>query len=56
MAKETKIRVVSYVKVDGEPVEFDRLTPEQKRKAATILKTNYLNALFAGKAEFRPAE
>lgn len=52
MAKQTKIRVVSYVHVGDELVEWSQLTPEQQRKAATILKTNYLNALYAGKAEF----
>ena len=56
MARDIKIRTVSYVRVNGELVEFEKLTPEQKRKAATILKVNYLNALFAGKAEFRAAE
>lgn len=54
MAKQPKIRAVSYVHVGDELVEWSQLTPEQKRKAATILKTNYLNALYAGKAEFRP--
>lgn len=54
--KQQKIKVVSYVHVGDELVEWSQLTPEQKKKAATILKMNYLNALFAGKAEFFPAE
>lgn len=56
MAKQTKIKVISYVHVGDELVEFGQLTPEQKQRAATILKTNYLNALFAGKAVFFPAQ
>lgn len=54
MAK-TKIKAVSYVRVGGELVETSQLTPEQKVELATWLKTTYLNALFAGRAEFRPA-
>lgn len=54
--KPQKIRTVSYIRVGDELVEFSKLPPEQKRRAATILKMNYLNALFAGKAEFFPAE
>ena len=56
MAKQTKIKVISYVHVGDELVEFSQLTPEQKRTAATTLKINYLNALFAGKAEFFQAQ
>lgn len=51
-----KIKVISYVHVGDQLVEFSQLTPEQKRKAATWLKTTYLNALFAGKAEFKPEQ
>lgn len=54
MAKQAKIKVVSYVRVGEELVEWTQLTPEQQCRAATILKMNYLNALYAGKAEFRP--
>lgn len=54
--KQQKIRVVSYVHVGDELVEWSQLTPEQKEKAATILKVNYLNALYAGKAKFRAAD
>lgn len=55
MAKQQKIKVISYVRVGEELVETGQLTPEQKIKLATRLKTTYLNALFAGQAEFRPA-
>lgn len=46
--KKPVIRAVSYVYVNGEPVRFEDLTLEQKRKAATELKIRYLEALYPG--------
>ncbi len=54
--KEQKIKVVSYVHVDGQLVNTDDLDPERKRQLATWLKCTYLNALFEGKARFYPTE
>ena len=56
MAKETKIKAVSYIRVNGELKEFSQLTTEERERAAIALKCTYLNALFAGKAEFSPVE
>lgn len=54
--KQQKIKVISYVRVNGELVETSQLNPEQKKKLATWLKVTYLNALYAGKAKFYPLE
>lgn len=51
-----KIKVVSYVRVGEQLVETSQLTPDQKRQLATWLKCTYLNHLYAGQAEFRPAQ
>ncbi|MDE6589762.1 MAG: hypothetical protein K2K53_05340 [Oscillospiraceae bacterium] len=57
MARKTqKIKVVSYVHVGDQLVNTDDLDSEQKRQLATWIKCTYLNALFAGKAKFYPAE
>lgn len=56
MAKETpKIKVISYVRVGEELVETSQLSPENKQRLATWLKTTYLNNLYAGRAVFRLA-
>jgi hypothetical protein len=52
--KQTEIKVISYVHVGDELVEFSQLTPEQRREAATQIKCKFLHAMFAGKAEFTP--
>ena len=49
------IKVISYVRVGDQRVEFSQLTEEQKKQAATWLKCTYLNALYAGEARFYPA-
>lgn len=54
--KEQKIKVISYVRVGGQPVRTDDLDPERRRRLATWIKCTYLNALFEGKARFYPAE
>ena len=54
MRRQQKIRAISYVRVGGELVEFSQLSQEQREQAAVTLKCNYLNAMFAGKAEFYP--
>lgn len=56
MRKQQKIRAVSYIRVGGELVEFSQLSPQLREQAAVALKCSYLNALFAGKAEFYPKE
>lgn len=53
--KQQKIKCISYVRVGGELVETSKLSPEQKERLATWLKVTYLNALFAGRAEFSVA-
>ena len=48
------IKVITHVYVGSKEnkVPFSDLTPEQQREAGTQLKEKYLNALFAGRAEF----
>ena len=55
--KQPVIRTVSYVysKEDGSLIPFDDLTVEQKTKAATELKLQYMRALFPD-VEFSVAE
>lgn len=54
MMTSSGINVISYVRDSrtGELINFDDLTQQQKAKAATELKTRYLNTLFAGVARF----
>lgn len=54
MAKRIRepIRVEAYVTVNGEEVNVDTLTQEQKQQLATWLKKTYLNELFRGQAVF----
>lgn len=52
--KQVEIRTESYIRVGGEPVRFDNLPDELKRRAATQIKADYLNALYRGKAVFTP--
>lgn len=49
-----EIRTESYIRVNGEPVRFDNLPDDLKRRAATQIKADYLNALYRGKAVFTP--
>lgn len=56
MITKCGIRVETYVHTAEGLVNFDDLTPEQKKKAATELKIRYMNAMFAGRAKFRAAE
>ncbi len=55
MKKQQKITVKSYVRYQGELVEFCDLPPDVKEKAATELALRYFNTLFAGKAVFTVA-
>lgn len=50
------IKVIAKVYVGGQKVDVDDLNQEQKIKLATWLKTEYLNAMFAGRAVFYPAD
>lgn len=57
MAKQKQeIKVISYVHTADGLVNFEDLTPEQKRRAATALKIEYMNALYRGKATFTAAK
>ena len=51
-----KIKVISFVHVGDQLVETSQLNPEQKEQLGNWLKCTYLNALFAGKAKFTPAQ
>lgn len=53
--KGQKIKVDSYVHVGDELVNTRDLDPERCRELAVWIKCTYLNALFEGKAKFRPA-
>jgi len=46
------IRVVSFVHKDGALVDLDDLGPEDKARAATELRTIWMNELYRGKAVF----
>lgn len=50
--KPQKIKVISEVMCDGKWVEVKDLNEEQRERLAIGLKVTYLNALFAGRAEF----
>lgn len=52
--KEQKIKCVSYVYVGDVLTPVADLNAEQKERLAVGLQVTYLNALFAGKAEFTP--
>ena len=50
-----KIKVRSYVRVGEELIETSNLTQEQKKQLGLWLTLTFMNNLYAGKAEFRPA-
>lgn len=52
MVASNGIRVISYVHTERGLVDVDDLTPEEKSRAATEIKTTWLNELFRGKAAF----
>lgn len=52
--KQQEIKTISYVHKGGELVCTDDLTPEEKTKVGTWLKSTYLNSLFQGQAVFYP--
>lgn len=52
MAKDQKIKAVSFVHIGDKLVNTDNLNDEQRRRLATWLKITYLNTLFRGKAIF----
>lgn len=52
MAKDQKIKTVSFVHIGDRLVNTDDLNDEQHRRLATWLKMTYLNTLFRGKAIF----
>lgn len=56
MTTKHRIHVVSYVHTADGLVNFEDLTQEQQTEAATKIKTEYMNAMYAGKAVFTTAE
>ena len=50
------ITVKAFVKVNGVETDVDTLTPEQKRRLATMINVTLLNVRFAGQAHFYPVE
>ncbi len=58
MAKKERppITVKAFVKVNGVETDVDTLTPEQKRRLATMINVTLLNVRFAGQAHFYPVE
>ena len=53
MARQTqKINVVSYIHVGDKLVNTDDLNDVQKQYVATLLRQQYMNALFQGRATF----
>ena len=45
---------MSYIHVGDRLVCTDDLTPEQKSYVGAVLKAEYLNAMFSGRAVFSP--
>ena len=58
MAKRIRepITVKATCLVNGERVDVDTLTPEQKKKLAVAIRVTMLNELYAGQAKFYPKE
>lgn len=58
MAKKERppITVKAYVKVNGVETDVDTLSPEQRRRLATMINVTLLNVRFAGQAHFYPVE
>ena len=58
MAKKERppITVKAFVKVNGVETDVDTLTPEQRRRLATMINVTLLNVRFAGQAHFYPVE
>lgn len=52
LVTKSGIRVISYVHTGRGLVDVDDLAPEEKARAATEIKLNYLNELYRGKAVF----
>ena len=54
MAKRMQepIRVEAFVRINGEEVNIDTLSPELRRKVGTQLALTYFNELFRGQAVF----
>ena len=46
----------AFVNIKGTYYDMDELTPEQKRWVSTMLNVQGLNAAYAGKRVYRPAE
>lgn len=54
MAKRNQepIRVEAFVKIGGEEVNIDTLSPEMRKKVGTQLALTYFNELWRGQAVF----
>ena len=50
------IKVISYVHVGETLVNTEDLTPQQRQRMADVLKAEWMNGLFQGRAVFKPAE
>lgn len=50
--EKPKIKTRSWVRVDGEWVEVDTLSPEMRQRLATALALELNNTLFAGRLHF----
>ena len=48
-----EFNAASYVKINGEYVDTNELTEEQRAYVATLLNVRALNAAYAGKREYR---
>lgn len=51
--KKSDITVISGIRTAGGFRQMSELTPEERKKAGQQLMVKYLNAMFAGEAEFR---
>lgn len=50
--KQEPIRVEAFVKINGEEVNLDSLSPEVRNEIGAKLKVTWMNAMFRGKAVF----
>ena len=49
------IKVISYVHTKQGLVDMDDLAPDEKARAATAIRLEYMNELYRGKAVFEVA-
>lgn len=56
MARGKPLKVRSFVKVNGEYVNYDTLTEKQKDEFATRISRTFLEALYYGRATVKAVE